>query len=94
MLSTFACGSARVRLLIVQSSCEPFEREHRGRNHVAQRIKEQSVGLSTIEPKCHLVQVGREMLRADAMPCAHNAALEQRECGFDRKEEGCGKDEG
>ena len=39
--------------------------------------------LAPIEPECHLVQVSREMLGADAMPRSNDSALEQREGGFD-----------
>ena len=35
--------------------------------------------LATIEPESHFVQVGREMLGADLVPCTHNAAFQKRE---------------
>lgn len=43
---------------------------------------------ATIEAERHFVQIGREVLGADAMPRANDAALEKRECGFD----GVGRD--
>jgi len=50
---------------------------------VAQCIEEKRVRLATVETEGHFVQVGREMLRADAMPRSHDTSLEERECGFD-----------
>src|ERR1039458_4670943 len=47
---------------------------------MAECIKEQRMTLATIESERHLVQIGREMLGADAMPRSYDAALEQREC--------------
>src|SRR5690242_11551232 len=49
---------------------------------MAKRIEEQSVSLATVKPECHFVQIGREVLRTDAMPASHDTALEQREGGF------------
>jgi len=49
---------------------------------MAQRIKEQIGTIPAIETELHFVQVGREMLRAKAMPRSDDAALKQRECGF------------
>jgi hypothetical protein len=57
--------------------------QNRSGNHVAECIEEQSVRLATVESKCHFVQVGREMLGADTMPRSHDAALKERERGFD-----------
>ena len=51
---------------------------------MAKRIEEQRVGLAMVKSERHFVQVGREMLGANAMPRTNDAALEQRECGFDR----------
>ena len=48
-----------------------------------QRVDEKIAVFATIEPECHFVQIGREMLCANIMPSAHNAALQERECGFD-----------
>lgn len=50
---------------------------------MTQSVNEQVGALSTIEAKRHFIQIGREMLRADFMPASHDAALEQRERGFD-----------
>jgi hypothetical protein len=51
---------------------------------VPQSINKQIGILAAIESKGHFFAVGLEMLRADFMPRAHNAALQERECGFDR----------
>lgn len=45
---------------------------------MTQGIQEQVRILSTIEAEAHFVQIGREMLRGDAMPCADNSALQKR----------------
>lgn len=50
---------------------------------MTQGVEKQVGILSAIEAECHLVQVGREVLCADLVPCAHDAALEQGECGLD-----------
>ena len=50
---------------------------------MAQRINEQIRTLAAIESETHFFEVGREMLRADAMPRSHDAALKKRERGFD-----------
>ncbi len=44
---------------------------------MAQGIKEQIGAVAAIEAECHLVQVGREMLGADAMPCPDNASFQK-----------------
>lgn len=49
---------------------------------MTQGIQKQDAGLSAVKPERHFVQVGREMLRADSVPCANDAALEQRESRF------------
>jgi len=49
---------------------------------MAQGIQEQVGVLPAIEAKAHLFQIGSEVLCADAMPCADDAALEQGEGGF------------
>src|SRR5450432_4163053 len=74
----------RLRILGRQS----LKREYRGRNHVAQRIKEKRMRLATIKSERHFVQVGREMLWTDAVPRSNDAALEQRE----RRLDGVGRD--
>ena len=51
---------------------------------MTQGIYEQIGTFAPIETERHLVQVGREMLGADFVPASHDAALEQRECRFDR----------
>jgi hypothetical protein len=50
---------------------------------MAQGINEQIGPLAAIEPEAHFFQVGREMLGANPVPCAHDAALQKRECGLD-----------
>lgn len=50
---------------------------------MAQGIEEQVGVLPAIETEGHLVQVGSEMFCADLVPASDDAALEQRECGFD-----------
>ncbi len=50
---------------------------------MTQSIEEQIGTLPAIKPEGHFVQVGLEMLRANVMPSAHDAALEKRESGFD-----------
>src|SRR6266478_7685193 len=47
-----------------------------------QSINEQIGPLPAIEAELHLFQVGWEMLGANPVPCAHDAALEQREGRF------------
>jgi len=51
--------------------------------HLDERIAEEILILSVVETPCHLLQVGWEMLYRDFMPCAYNAALEERECRLD-----------
>jgi hypothetical protein len=51
---------------------------------MAQSLKEKTATFATIETECHLVQIGREMLGAEAMPRSNDAALEQGERGFHR----------
>lgn len=50
---------------------------------MADRIQKKSARFSAVESKRHFVQIGLKVLRADLMPRANDAALEQRECGFD-----------
>jgi len=70
--------------LVTSLSGQFLKSQNGGGNHVPERIEEKRVTLATIKPECHLVQVRGEMLGADAMPRSHDAALEKRECGFDR----------
>jgi hypothetical protein len=51
-------------------------------NEFQHRIAEQERALTIVEAPHHFVEVGREMLRTDFMPPAHDAALEQGECGL------------
>src|SRR5579871_3445028 len=44
---------------------------------MTQGVQEQSGRLSAIEAKLHLVQVGREMLCADLVPCSRDATFQQ-----------------
>lgn len=46
---------------------------------MAQRIHEQIGFVAAVEPKRHLFEVGREMLRADFVPRSNDAALQKRE---------------
>src|SRR5260370_5890467 len=48
------------------------------------RVTKQERVLAVVKPPRHFVEVGRKMLRADLMPRTHDAALQERECGFDR----------
>ncbi len=50
---------------------------------MTQSIYKQIGTLSAIEPELHLFQIGGKVLCAESMPCTHDAALEQREGGFD-----------
>jgi len=59
-----------------------FKREHRSRNHMTQSIQEQGRRLPAVEAESHFVQIGLQMLRADLVPRSHDAALEEREGGF------------
>lgn len=51
---------------------------------MTQGVQEQVRAVPAIEPESHLVQVGQKMFGADLVPRSHDAALEQRESGFDR----------
>ncbi len=64
-------------------SSEAMKGQHRGSDHMTQRINEQIGALPAIESELHLFEVGREMLSTDSVPCPHDAALEKREGGFD-----------
>lgn len=48
------------------------------------RIAEQERILAIIETPCHFVEVGLQMLRRDFMPCADDAALQEREGRLNR----------
>src|SRR5229473_1289187 len=80
MVSTSVLGGSEKISLCSQL----FERQDRGGNHVSKRVEEQRMTLATIEAERHFVQIGRQMLGADAMPRADDSALEQRERGFNR----------
>lgn len=60
-----------------------LKREHWGRNHMTQSIKEQIGILPAIKPKLHLFEIRREMLGTQAVPRSCDAAFEKRECRFD-----------
>ncbi len=49
---------------------------------MTQSVDKQIGILAAIEPESHFVQISREMLCGDAMPRSDDAALEQRERGF------------
>jgi hypothetical protein len=49
---------------------------------MTQGIQEQRAALPAIKPERHFVQIGGEMLCANAMPRSHDPALQERECGF------------
>ena len=57
--------------------------EHWGCNHMTQGIDEQIGTIPAIKAEFHLLQIGGEMLCGNLMPRSHDAALEQRERGFD-----------
>jgi hypothetical protein len=64
-------------------SCgEFFKRDNRGRNHMTQGVQKQIGILPAIETEAHLVEIGCQMLCGDAMPCADDAALQERESRF------------
>src|SRR5574337_1625097 len=46
---------------------------------MAQRIKEEDIGLPAIEPEHHFVKVSRQMLPTDLVPSSDYAALQKRE---------------
>ncbi len=50
---------------------------------MAQCINEQIGTIPAIEAKFHLFKIRSEMLGTQTVPCSHDAALEQRERGFD-----------
>lgn len=50
---------------------------------MTQRIQEQVRILAAIESESHFCAVGLKMLRANAVPATHNAALQKRERGLD-----------
>lgn len=50
---------------------------------MTQCVQEKIGILPAIEAESHFVQVGREMLCRDAMPCSDDAALQEGECRFD-----------
>jgi hypothetical protein len=60
------------------------KRQRVGCDHVPQSIDKQVFALTSIEAEAHLITVGCEMLRADAVPRSHNPALEQTECALNR----------
>src|ERR1700733_2101866 len=64
-------------------SRELFVSQRVSRNHVLQCFKEKCFGVATIESKGHFLKVGGQMFCRDFMPRTHNAALQQRESGFD-----------
>jgi hypothetical protein len=51
-------------------------------NEFQHRIAEQKRILAVADAPHHFVEIGREMLRTDLMPRAHDAALEHRKCGL------------
>ncbi len=51
-------------------------------NHFDKRIAEEIGIFAVVKTEAHFVKIGREMLRRDFMPRAHDAALEQAESGF------------
>src|SRR5436190_14116120 len=49
---------------------------------MTQSVQEEIRVLPAIEPELHLIQIGREMLRADLVPCSHNATFQEAESVF------------
>lgn len=61
-----------------------FLKGHRvGCNHMTHSVNKQVGAVATVEAETHLVQVGLQMLGADAVPCSYDSALQKREGGFD-----------
>src|SRR5580704_140286 len=52
-------------------------------NQLGKGIAEKELILAVIEAEAHFVQVGREMLRRDFMPCAHDSTFEKAKGRFD-----------
>jgi len=50
---------------------------------MAESIHEKVAVFAAIEAKRHFLQVGRKMFATHVMPCSHDAALQERERGFD-----------
>ena len=50
---------------------------------MTQRINEQIGAPTAIESECHFLKVGRKMLCRNLMPRTKDAALQERESGFD-----------
>lgn len=50
---------------------------------MAQGVEEQIGTFPAIKPELHLFEIGREMLRAESVPCSSKAAFEEREGGLD-----------
>lgn len=50
---------------------------------MAQGVNEQIGAITAIKAKAHLVQVGLQVLGAEAMPRSDDAALQERKCGLD-----------
>src|SRR5436190_20850792 len=50
---------------------------------MTQSVQEQIRILPAIEAELHLIQIGGEMLRADLVPCSHNATLQEAESILD-----------
>ena len=70
--------------MLVSSDCNEFLIfEVAGCNELKHGVPKQVRILAIVEPPCHLLQVGRQMLCRNPMPRANDAALEQRERGLD-----------
>src|ERR1035441_8159816 len=67
----------------VSSRCKRCECERVGCNHMPQRIEKQIGAVAAVKSKRHFVQIGLQVLRADAMPCSNDSALQERESRFD-----------
>src|SRR5262249_19181803 len=53
-------------------------------NESLDSVTEQVGVFAIVEPEAHLITVGLQVLRADLVPCADYAALEERKCRLNR----------
>ena len=51
-------------------------------NEFQHRIAKKERVLAVVKPPRHFVKVGCQMLRRNPMPCSHDAAFQERECGL------------
>src|ERR1035438_3406582 len=63
--------------------CQLFKCQRVSGNHMAQGVEEQIGAVTAVKAERHLIQVGLQVFRAEAMPRSHDAPLEKRERRFD-----------